>query len=239
MIYIRIADLNICIDNKYDYVEKLCCGYTISPCEADMIVSVSEDQIDAEIRISENEVSRGYAECICIYREICKRLPTEFGAYLFHSAVIEYKGEGFAFSAKSGTGKTTHILLWRKKFGKDVHVVNGDKPIMRFIDGELYAYGTPWCGKEGWQSNTKVAIKGLCFLERAENNSIRQIGADEAVVRLFHQILTPQDMETMDALFPLLDRTLKEIPCYLLGCNVSEEAAEVAYKGMTNNKEDF
>ena len=185
--------------------------------------------------IAESQVSAGYAEGVCIYREICKRLPVEYGAYLFHSAVIEYKNEGFAFSAKSGTGKSTHIALWRKKFGPDVHVVNGDKPIMRFIDGELYAYGTPWCGKEGWQTNTKVAIKGLCFLERAENNAIRRIGADEAVMRIFHQILTPQDMETVDALFPLLDRTLREIPCYVLGCNISEEAAEVAYNGMTNN----
>lgn len=239
MIYIRIADLNICIDNKYDYVEKLCRGYIISPCEADMTVSVSDEAIAAEMRVAERDVSEAYAEGVCVYREICRRLPVEFGAYLFHSAVIEYNGYGFAFSAKSGTGKSTHISLWRKKFGSDVHIVNGDKPIMRFIDGKLYAYGTPWCGKEGWQANTKVAIKAMCFLERAEVNSIRRIGADEAVLRIFHQILTPQDMETVDALFPLLDKTLREIPCYLLGCNISEEAAEVAYNGMINDTEEI
>ena len=234
MIYIRIADLNICIDNKYDYVEKLCRGYIIDSCEnADMTVSVDDAMISNEMSIAETQVSEGYAEGVCIYREICKRLPGDFGAYLFHSAVIEYGGDGFAFSAKSGTGKSTHIALWRKHFGKDVHVVNGDKPIMRFIDGKLYAYGTPWCGKEGWQTNTKVALRGLCFIERAEQNTIRRMGADEAVMRIFHQILTPQDMETVDALFPLLDRTLREVPCYVLGCNISEEAAEVAYNGMT------
>ena len=238
MIYIRIADLNICINNKYDYVEKLCRGYIISPCDADMAVSVSDKMIAEEISISEIKVSEGYAEAVCVYREICRRLPVDHGAYLFHSAVIEYRGYGFAFSAKSGTGKSTHISLWRKRFGSDVHIINGDKPIMRFIDGKLYAYGTPWCGKEGWQTNAKVAIKSLCFLERAESNSIRRIGADEAVMRIFHQILTPQDMKTVEALFPLLDKTLREIPCYLLGCNISEEAAEVAYNGMTNHTED-
>ena len=233
MLYIRIADLNICIDNKYDYLEKLCRDYTVEKTEApDMTVSVTDEQIAHEVSIAETQVSAGYAEGVCVYREICKRLPVEFGAYLFHSAVIEYKGDGFAFAAKSGTGKSTHISLWRKRFGSEVHVVNGDKPIMRFVGDKLYAYGTPWCGKEGWQNNTSVPLKALCFVERSENNRIRRIGADEAVMLMFHQILTPSDLETVEALFPLLDRTLREVPCYVLGCNISEEAAEVAYNGM-------
>ena len=233
MLYIRIADINICIDNKYDYLERLCRDYIIDkPCHIDMAVSVSDEQIKEEMSISESSFSEGYCEGICAYREICRRLPLEFGAYLFHSAVIEYGGDGFAFSAKSGTGKSTHIRLWRKRFGEGVHVVNGDKPILRFEGDKLYAYGTPWCGKEGWQTNTRVPLKALCFIERAEENTIRRIGADEAVMRLFHQILTPQDLETVDSLFPLLDRTLREIPCYVLGCNISEQAAEVAYNGM-------
>lgn len=234
MLYIVIAGLKICIKNKYDHVQKLCASYACEPTDhADIEVSISEELIDEEIGAAELEVSRGYAESICIYREICSHLPIEYNGYLFHSAVIEYGGEGFAFAAKSGTGKSTHISLWRKHFGEDVHIVNGDKPIFRFDeDGRLYAYGTPWCGKEGWQANTRAPLKAICFLERAEKNEIRRIGADEAVMRIFHQILTPSDMETVDALFPLLDKTLREVPCYVLGCNISEEAAEVAYNGM-------
>lgn len=234
MLYISIAGLTICIKNKYDHVEKLCSPYVCDPTDhADIEVSISEELIDDELSVAEFDASRGYAESVCIYREICSRLPLEHNGYLFHSAVIEYGGEGFAFAAKSGTGKSTHITLWRKHFGEGVHIVNGDKPIFRFDeDGRLYAYGTPWCGKEGWQANTRAPIKAICFLERAEKNEIKRIGADEAVMRVFQQILTPSDMETVDALFPLLDRTLREVPCYVLGCNISEEAAEVAYNGM-------
>lgn len=233
MLYIRIADLNICINNKYEYLERLCRGYTVDPTEnTDMTVVVSDEEISEEIKIAETDVTAGYAESVCVYRAICRRLPIEFGAYLFHSAVIEYEGRGYAFAAKSGTGKSTHIMLWRKAFGEGVHVVNGDKPIFRFEDGELYAYGTPWCGKEAWSTNTRVPLKGICFVERAEENGIRKIGADEAVLRIFHQILSPQDIETADALFPLLDKTLAQVPCYVLGCNISEDAARVAYNGM-------
>lgn len=233
MFSIRVAEITVRIKNKYDYVSRLCKDYIVeNTCEPDIEIEIDEETIDAELALAKLEVSRGYAEGICVYRAICKKLPISFDAYLFHSAVIEYKGEGYAFSAKSGTGKSTHISLWRRHFGPDVHIVNGDKPILRFIDGELYAYGTPWCGKEGWQNNSKVKLKALCFVERAKENSIKRIDASDAIMRIFHQILMPEDLETVDSLAPLLDMTLRKIPCYLLCCNMEKEAAQVAYDGM-------
>jgi hypothetical protein len=151
-----------------------------------------------------------------------------------HCAVIEYEGNGYAFAAQSGTGKSTHVSLWQKRFGNDVRIINGDKPIMRFYEDGLYAFGTPWCGKEGYNENDSVKLKGICFLERDTVNRISRITPKEAVTRIFHQVLTPSDLETLDALFPLLDRMLREVPCYVLGCNISEEAADVSYNGMKN-----
>ena len=233
MFTIKIADINVRINNKFDYVRRLCAKYVISDDnEPDIEVFVTDEELDAEISVSVNNVTRGYAEGVCVYRKICKQLPIRFNAYLFHSAVIEYEGKAYAFAAKSGTGKSTHITLWRKHFGQDVHIVNGDKPIMRFVGNELMAYGTPWCGKEGLENNTSAPLYAICFIERAEKNSIRRITPDEAIMRMFQQILTPDDLASVDALFPLLDRTLSQIPCYILGCNISEEAAEVAYNGM-------
>lgn len=233
MFYIKIADMTVAIDNKYEYVKMLCRKYIVPPVDTpDMVVSVSDEDIKAEIDISEFDASPAYAEGVCVYRQICKPLPERFGAYLMHCAVIEYEGEGYAFAAASGTGKSTHIALWQKRFGEGVHIVNGDKPIMRFSGDRLYAYGTPWCGKEGFNSNTSVPIKAICFIERAKENSIKRITPADALMRIFHQILTPDTVENLDSFLPLLDRTLTEVPCYVLGCNISEEAAEVAYNGM-------
>ena len=236
MFYIRMADITVEIDNRYEYVKWLCKNYMIpEPAKIDLSVKVSEEEIQGEMEIAEVKVTPDYAEGVCIYRTICQQLPVKFGAYLMHCAVIEYEGNGYAFAAKSGTGKSTHIGLWQKRFGDSVSIVNGDKPILRFIENRLLAYGTPWCGKEGFNANTSVPLKAICFLERAKENTIRKIGADEAVMRIFHQILSPSDLGTVDALFPLLDRTLREVPCYVLGCNISEEAAEVAYRGMNQS----
>ena len=233
MFNIKIADICIAIENQYEYVRLLCKDYIVeNVSDVDMTVHVTPEEIAREMDQAEIEITPAYAEGVCVYRVICRQLPTKFQSFLMHCAVIEYEGNGYAFAAKSGTGKSTHIALWQKKFGDSVRIVNGDKPIMRFVEDQLCAYGTPWCGKEGFNINTSVPLKAICFLERAHENSIRRIGANDAVMRIFHQLLSPEDLETVDALFPLLDRMLREVPCYVLGCNISEEAAEVAYAGM-------
>ncbi len=235
MFYIRIADLNIRINNRYEYVYALCKEYLIdTPDKIDMEVSATEEQIDQELVDTGIEVSRGYCEGVCIYRNICRELPRKFDAYLLHSALVEYDGRGYAFAARSGTGKSTHISLWKKAFGDQVRIINGDKPIVRYTGGDFIAYGTPWCGKEGLAVNDSVPLGAICFLERAEENSIVRISAADAVTKIVQQILTPQDMETLDSLFPLLDMTLAKVPCYVLKCNMDVEAAQVAYNGMKN-----
>ena len=233
MFSIEMANLKIRICNRYPYVQHLCRNYIVADMEdPDLTVSATEEEIRAEVAAADFPATDAYAEGVCIYRNICKQLPLLFQAFLMHCAVIEYEGNGYAFAAQSGTGKSTHISLWQKRFGDGVRIINGDKPIMRFVDDRLYAYGTPWCGKEGFNTNASVPLKALCFLERDTVNRIARITPKEAVMRVFHQVLTPSDVETLDAFLPLLDRMLKEVPCYVLGCNISEEAAEVSYSGM-------
>lgn len=233
MFSIRIAELNIGIDNKYDYAERFCRGYIIESTEQkDFTVSVTESEIDAEIAASEVNASRGYAETICIYRAICDKVLREYDGLLFHSAVIEYEGRGYAFSAKSGTGKSTHIALWRKAFGESVGVVNGDKPLIRRKNGQFVAYGTPWCGKEGYGRNASVPLAAVCFLERGADNAISPMPAEDAVSRVFSQILFPSDLDGFDKTASFLDGMLKKVPCYRLSCNMNVDAAIVAYNGM-------
>lgn len=71
-----------------------------------------------------------------LYRKICTRM-LDYDAFLFHAAIVSYAGRGFAFAAKSGTGKSTHVAQWMRALGGDVTVVNGDKPILRWRTGEV------------------------------------------------------------------------------------------------------
>lgn len=229
MFIIRIAGLNIAVENKYAGVARRCRDYLVGGGSYDFSVCAGEDDIAGEI--SAAGVSRAAAEAASIYRAICERLP-EHGAYMLHASVVEYRGCAYAFAAGSGVGKSTHAKMWRRAFGEDARIINGDKPVVRWSSAGARVYGTPWCGKEGWNINTSSPLAGICFLERGEDNTIRRAGRHESVERLIKEVYIPRSPGAAAQLMPLLDRTLREIPVWVLACNISSQAAIVAYEAM-------
>lgn len=250
MFKIKIADFVVQIDNKYDYITNLCRNYIYDGDSYDISASCTFEEIKKEREVASDdpelcsmferlgeEGTYGYLESICIYRAICLQLPQK-DAFVFHAAVIEVDGQGYAFTAKSGTGKSTHIALWKKYLGEKVQIVNGDKPIIRMIDGEFYAYGTPWCGKEGWNRNTMARLKGLAFLERAKENRIDLLPPGDSASRIMNQILIPKDSLGAISTFDLVDKMINKVKCWVLGCNISIEAAQIAYQAMSGGKDE-
>lgn len=231
----RIADFCVQIDNLPAPIAARMADYRILPTDAAADLYIDAKGISLA-EMEKNAAKEGISSksemlFLEIYRRICA-YALAHDAFLMHCAVIEYEGRGYAFSAPSGTGKTTHIRLWQKVFGADrVTVVNGDKPILRLIDGVFYAYGTPWCGKEGYNKNTRVPLAGLCFVTRGAENRIRPMSVDEAIPHLFSQIMVT-DSANLARQMELADALLGKVPCYLLACNMEPEAARVAYRGM-------
>ncbi len=228
----NIAGMNIGIDAKCEYTYKKCSCYRPNRAIPEFIASATPEQVKAEQKISDG--SYEYCEFICIYREICSVLPM-YDRLLLHSAVIEKDGFAYAFAAKSGTGKTTHIMQWKKLYGDSVNIINGDKPIFGFEDNKVIAYGTPWCGKEGLHSNTQAELKALCFIERAEQNVISEITKEEAINRIFKQIFIPKNKTAAAKTLELVSKLIENVKLYKLGCNISTDAAELAYNTMSNS----
>ena len=236
MIY-RIADFNIDIIYSYDNNDIFLADYLCADAnEADFAVRITEQDIDFEANnaVKTEHVlrfSRGYLERLAILRKICAAVLSR-GAFLIHGALIAYEGRGYLFCASSGTGKTTHVLLWQKPFGADnVTIVNGDKPLIRFCDGRPYAYGTPWCGKEGYNKNTRIPLDAVCFIERNAENSICKIDETTALQRILSQIMVT-DSADLAAQLDLVGRLIETVPAYELMCNTDAEAARIAYEGM-------
>lgn len=231
MIY-DIAGLRIKIENQYAYTDKFCRKYLsvdqLSP--ADIVAQVTEEEFATEKGFSP-DFSDGYIENICLYRSICRQLPS-FNRMLLHCSVIEYDGNAYAFLGRSGTGKSTHTKLWIK-YLPCVSIVNGDKPILSYSDGVFTAYGTPWMGKEHWGNNTKAPLKALCFLEQAKENAIRKLSVAEITARLFQQILLPQEENNAALALELADKLVTEVPAYLLQCDISREAVKKSFEMMT------
>ncbi len=231
MIY-DIAGLRIAIKNEYPYTDKFCAKYLSDDQSSpvDITARVTEEELAAE-REQSVGFSEGYIENICLYRAICRQLPKR-NRFLLHCSTLSYGADGYAFLGRSGTGKSTHTRLWLRAF-EGCKVVNGDKPILERRGEEFIVYGTPWMGKEGWGENSSATLKGLCFLEQAKQNAIRELSPAEVASRLFLQILIPEDEENASATLELVDKLIATVPAYLLQCDISEEAVKTSFEKMT------
>lgn len=231
---IRVADLNIGICAQYSEIVQLCRDYLIPMQEeTEFSVGASRKEMEREGASSvERRFRPEYLETLAVQRMISEKLPI-YQRFLMHGAVIAYQEKGYLFTAPSGTGKSTHIRLWKEYLGEDVQIVNGDKPFLWVKEEEVLVYGTPWAGKEGWQKNWKVPLAGICFLERGEKNSIRRVLPETELVRLMKQIYLPERAEAAGATLELLNRMLMQIPLYRLECDRSELAVKTSFEAMT------
>lgn len=222
------------IHNRYPFTERLCRDYrTDLPFETE--ISVSEADIARENR-SQDENGGGrfaddYLESLAVYRKICESL-LDRDILLFHCSALAIDGKAYLFAAPSGTGKSTHARLWRKRFGGRVTMINDDKPLLKITDEAVTVYGTPYGGKDNIQTNTCAPVGGIALLHRAAENTVRPIGADEAYPALLNQTYRRSDPEGMEKTLALVWK-LTGLPIFSLGCNLSENAAEVAYAALT------
>ena len=171
-------------------------------------------------------------------RQFYTQLLHKDGFYL-HASAVELDGKAYLFSGKSGVGKSTHTRLWKRIFGHKVTVFNDDKPALRFIDGKWYAYGTPWCGKDGINQNMKVPLAGICFLKQAPHNKIRRLSAVEAIPKITSQTIYKfKNTERLELLLGHLDKLLITVPVYELENKPENEAALLSYDTMRRGAEE-
>lgn len=226
----RLAGLPIRIDNRFAETETFCAEYLTQE-EPLLALEVTEAVLRQELSLAGEDVPLPYAESLAVYRLLGEQLPFWDGC-IFHGAAIEFCGKAYVFAAKSGTGKTTHINYWKKAFGDKVAIINGDKPILRYIDGILHACGTPWAGKERLHRNVCVPVGGICFLSRGRTDAVSPATANGCVTSALSQIYLPHGQEAMAKTLSLLDRLLSDVPLWRMECTHDINAAFVAKETM-------
>ena len=184
---------------------------------------------------SAGSICAGRLEELAIYRQIAEQAP-ERGVLLFHGSAVAVDGQTYLFTAKSGTGKSTHTRLWRQRFGDRALMVNDDKPLLRFTETEVLVCGTPWNGKHHLSAPVQLPLKALCVLTRDTTNHIEPLEAREAFPTLYQQCYHPQSPGAMARTLALLGQLTEQAGLYHLGCNMDPEAAEISYNGMQEER---
>lgn len=239
---IKLADIPIRIKCLYESTKVFCKEFLT---EDDPAFTVEMNAIDIlhEREIAkEQDIQDGlqpqpysdeYLETIALYRKLAEPL-LQHNCLIFHGAAVAVNGYAYLFTAKSGTGKTTHAKLWLKNV-QHSYILNGDKPLIKMEKGCIILCGTLWRGKENYGVNEMLPLKAICVLERDTTNHIEQISASEAFPTLFQQSHHCEGFEEMEKTLELLEGIAQGVQLYRLGCNMEDEAALVSYSAIGAN----
>ena len=155
---------------------------------------------------------------------------------LIHASLVRHNERGYAFIAKSGTGKSTHTSLWLR-YIPDCDLMNDDNPVIRIIDGQPFIYGSPWSGKTPCYRNIKAKLGAITRIDRAQANSIERLRPVEAFTSLLPSCSSMKwDKRLYRAMGDTVTRIIETTPIYTLHCLPDEEAAIICHKEITKNK---
>lgn len=198
----------------------------------------SDGEAEIKIKLSEEFLDRKTKEIPYLTREDHEYMWTgeafcnevlRFGGLVLHSSCVEKDGKAYLFSARSGTGKSTHTHLWLNELS-GTRIINDDKPLLIRRGGKLCACGTPFSGKTDENINACVPARAIIFLHRSEQNSLKRLKPAAAVTLFIEQTVNPRMREYADEMLSRTDEILTTVPVFSLGCNKNEGTGKFAFE---------
>ena len=215
-------------------------AYLTQDCPAFSITVTPEDLVFEQARLKEEALREGmrtrifpdpFLERSVIQQKFAQAL-LHHDILLLHGSTVAADGKAYLFTAKCGTGKSTHTRLWRELLGSRAVMVNDDKPFLRITTEGVLACGSPWSGKHGLDNNITVPLSGICILERGTENRICPITVQEALPFLYTQCDPPEDTNLFSHHRHLMETLAQRVPLWYMQCNKEIGAAQTAFDTM-------
>ena len=238
---IRIAGHTARISSLFASTRDYCRNYLTEDIPQFHITVTREDLVFEQEALRQEAIEEGirirtftdpFLERTAIQRKIAEFL-FDRNILMTHGSTVAVDGKAYLFTAKCGTGKSTHTRLWRQIFDSRAVMVNDDKPFLAVTEEGVLACGSPWSGKHGLDSNITVPLQGICILERGSENRIRRISPEEAMPMLLHQSYCPLESEKHARFQMLVGLLAEKTSLWHMQCNMNPDAAEVAHRAMS------
>jgi len=240
----KIAGYTARVYSLFDSTRDYCKNY-LSAEEPDFSVTVTRENLVFEQRELDEEAllegmrrrvfSDPFLERAAIQRAFADFL-LERNILMLHGSTLAMDGRGYLFTAKCGTGKSTHTRLWRQVFGDRAVMVNDDKPFVLVGQDQVWVSGAPWSGKHGLDTNITVPLQGICILERGPENRIRPVQPEDALAMLLHQTHCPAGRE--EKTLALVKQMTSQVPLWQMACTKDPQAAHIAWEAMHDKQNE-
>ena len=234
----EIAGLVVRVQPRFISTREYCRGYLTEKApeffaeatESDLVFEQNMLDIEAdEEGLKRRKFTDPFLERATLQRKIARELLSR-DTVLLHGSTVGVGGEAYLFTAPCGTGKSTHTRFWRETFG--AVAVNDDKAFLRLTPDGVLAYGSPWSGKHGLDTNVCLPLKGICFLSRGTENRICRATPEACLSELRHQCFIPEEVKAAAKALDLVDMLDQRVALWEMECTNDPVAALVAYEAM-------
>lgn len=148
------------------------------------------------------------------------------GIVSLHSSLVRYRGEGILFTAPSGTGKSTQAELWEQFESADV--LNGDRSLIRRLDGKWVAFGAPFAGSSQIFRNEYAPIRSIVVLRQAPENNVEMLKPAEAFRLIYSESILPRwNTSAHSSVISIISRLCAEVPIRILRCTPDQRAVNL------------
>lgn len=145
--------------------------------------------------------------------------------YAIHSASICYRDKAWLFSASSGTGKSTHVNLWKELY--QTAVLNGDLNLLAMEDGHPVIHGIPWCGTSEVFDKRTLPLGGIVLLKRAVQDFVEELAPDQKALLIMQRFISPMwTGQQLEDSARFAERLSGQIDLCRLWCTKNPSAAE-------------
>lgn len=157
------------------------------------------------------------------------RLLLKNNAFYLHASFIQVNNKAVLFSGPSGIGKSTQAEQWVKN--RNAKIINGDRTIIRKVDDEFFAFGSPFAGSSDVYINESYNIEAIVFLQQGKENILSRLDKKKAYMLLYSQsMFTGLPLEYLSMGMDILTELIKKIPVYELICTPDVRAVETLEK---------
>ena len=201
-------------------------GFSYSKSHPDCILKPSEDYKDNVVYLPRVHASSLMEFSLSNAMMLLYTFNTSpYDTLMIHASVIAYKGGGYVFLGRSGTGKSTHSRLWLANID-GAYLLNDDNPVIRVIDGAVNVYGSPWSGKTHCYKNEVMPLNGVVRLSQAPYNKIVRLAPLHAYASLMPACSCMRwDRRSTDALHKTVESVITRVKGWHLECLPDADAA--------------
>lgn len=152
-----------------------------------------------------------------------EHLVLEADGVILHASFIEHNGKAILFTAPSETGKSTQADLWEKHRGADI--INGDRAVIRLIDGKPHACGLPFAGSSKHCKNATLSLAAIVYLGQAGETTIGTFDFKTAFRKVWEGCtVNTWNPDDLNKAIDIVQQITALTPVYHLQCTPDESA---------------